>query len=135
VRHLFNHLDNPAAARVPVVSRPRACALRSCAAPNPAFPISVERHRCSAVVEVLVPGKGREGGGDQPLCLPGIACGGAVERGGREMRLVLSHFVSLRTCSKTEASRSSCSANTTRSRSTVPEPEVGTLAAPEPNAE
>jgi hypothetical protein len=37
VRHLFNHLDNPTAARVPVVSRPRACALRSCAAPNPGF--------------------------------------------------------------------------------------------------
>jgi hypothetical protein len=37
--------------------------------------------------------KGREGGGDQPLCLPGIACGGAVERGGVEMRLAPSRPV------------------------------------------
>jgi hypothetical protein len=53
----------------------------------------------------------------------------ALERGRLEMRLAPSQLVSLRTCSKIEASRSSCSANTTRTRSTPPEPEVGTLAA------
>jgi hypothetical protein len=53
----------------------------------------------------------------------------AFERGRLEMRLAPSQLVSLRTCSKLEASRSSCSANTTRIRSTPPEPEVGTLAA------
>ena len=56
--------------------------------------ISVERHRCSAVVEVLVPGKGREGGGPRDRSRRGA---GAVERGGLEMRLAPCRLVPFHT--------------------------------------